>query len=198
MAFHALVDFPFYVPACLLLFGALLGTMNRRLEMPSVPGALPAARAPWARAVRAGVAAIAVILLLRPVLAEAAAEWGLQRYGAQQAQSAAFWLETARRLDPADWRYHLYAGLFWDGMASASGSADAARFASAAFTAGVEANPVEVRNLLGLIAVHRVHARLLDAPADRATREAWVARAEALAPYNAAVRRERVLLESAR
>ena len=92
----------------------------------------------------------------------------------------------------------MYAGLFWDGMASTSGSKDAARYASAAFAAGAEANPLEVRNLLGLISVHRAHAKLLDAPADRATRDAWVARAEALAPYNAAVRRERALLESAR
>jgi O-antigen ligase len=198
MAFHALVDFPFYVPACLLLYGALLGALDRRLAAAPVSGASPVVRTPWARAVRAGVAVIAAALLLRPVLAEAAAEWGLQRYGAQQAQSAAFWLETARRLDPSDWRYHMYAGLFWDGMASTSGSKDAARYANAAFTAGVEANPLEVRNLLGLISVHRVHAKLLDAPADRATREAWVARAEALAPYNAAVRRERALLESAR
>ena len=198
MAFHALVDFPFYVPACLLLYGALLGALDRRLEMPRVSSASPVCRAHWARAARTGAVVVAAVLLLRPVLAEAAAEWGLQRYGAQQAQSAAFWLETARRLDPSDWRYHMYAGLFWDGMASTSGSKDAARYAAAAFAAGVAANPLEVRNLLGLISVHRAHAKLLDAPADRATREAWVARAEALAPYNAAVRRERALLESAR
>jgi hypothetical protein len=83
-------------------------------------------------------------------------------------------------------------------VAAASSSADAAAHASAAFEAGVKANPLEVRNLLGLIAVHRTHARLLAAPADRATREAWVARAEVLDPYNPAVRRERALLESAR
>lgn len=198
MAFHALVDFPFYVPACLLLYGALLGALDRLLAAPLVPGASPVGRTPWARAARTGAVVVAAVMLLRPVLAEASAEWGLQRYGAQQAQSAAFWLETARRLDPSDWRYHMYAGLFWDGMASTSGSKDAARYAAAAFTAGAEANPLEVRNLLGLISVHRAHAKLLDARADRATREAWVARAEALAPYNAAVRRERALLESAR
>lgn len=198
MACHALVDFPFYIPVCLLLCGALLGALDRRIGEEVNAGAAPARRAPWIRAARTGAATLGIALLLRPVLAEAAAEWGLRRYAEQQAQSAALWLEIARRLEPADWRYHMYAGLFWDGVASASASADAANHASAAFAAGVKANPLEVRNLLGLIAVHRTHARLLASPADRATRQAWVARAEALDPYNAAVRRERALLEPAR
>ena len=198
MACHALVDFPFYIPACLLLYGALLGALDRRIGEEVTASAVPGRRAPWVRAARTAAAVLLIALLLRPVLAEAAAEWGLQRYGAQQTQSAALWLESARRLDPADWRYHMYAGYFWEGVASASASADAANHASAAFAAGVKVNPLEVRNLLGLIAVHRTHARLLASPADRATREAWVARAEALDPYNAAVRRERALLESAR
>jgi O-antigen ligase len=198
MACHALVDFPFYIPVCLLLYGALSGALDRRIGEEVTPAGAPARRAAWVRAARAGVATLGIALLLRPVLAESAAEWGLRRYAEQKAQSAALWLEIARRLEPADWRYHMYAGLFWDGVASASASAEAANHASAAFAAGVKANPLEVRNLLGLIAVHRTHARLLASPADRATREAWVARAEALDPYNAAVRRERALLESAR
>jgi hypothetical protein len=132
------------------------------------------------------------------VLAEAAAEWGLRRYASEHTQSAAFWLETARRLEPADWRYHWYAGQFWDGVAGAAGSRDAARYAGEAFAAGVRANPLEVSNLLGLIALHRRHARLLASPADSATLAAWVAQAEALAPFNSVVRRERALLEAAR
>jgi hypothetical protein len=198
MVCHALVDFPYYIPVCLLLYGALLGALDRRIEGETSPRGVPAPRAAWVRAMRAGAATVGIVLLLRPVVAEAAAEWGLRRYAEQHAPSAAFWLEVARRLEPADWRYHMYAGLFWDGVAAASSSADAAAHASAAFEAGVKANSLEVRNLLGLIAVHRAHARLLASPADRATREAWVVRAEALDPYNPAVRRERALLEPAR
>jgi O-antigen ligase len=200
MASHALVDFPFYIPACLLLYGALLGMLDRRLSAAAQTpenaqsSSLPA----WQRAVRAIAVSIAAIAFLKPVLAEAAGEWGLHRYAADRAQSAAFWLETARRLEPADWRYHWYAGQFWDGTAAASRSRDAARFAHAAFATGVAANPLDVHNLLGMIALHRRLGHLLEQPADRAARAAWVARAEALAPWNPVVRRERALLESAR
>jgi O-antigen ligase len=199
MAVHALVDFPFYIPACLVLYGALLGVLDRRVSAPAAPVLQrPAARSAWSRALRTGVALVATVLLLKPVLAEAAAEWGMRRYAGDHAQSAAFWLETARRLEPADWRYHWYAGQFWDGVASVSSSRDAARYASEAFAAGFEANALEVSNLLGIIAMHRRHGSLLANPADRRTRAAWVAKAEALAPYNAAVRRERALLGEAR
>lgn len=195
---HAMVDFPLYVPACLVLYGALLGALDRRLEAASTAAAQPVRPPPWKRAARAGAVALAAVLLLRPALAEAAAEWGLRRHAADDAQSAAFWLESARRLEPRDWRYHWYAGQFWDGVASASGSADAARYADQAFAAGVEANALDVHNLLGRIAVHRRHGRLLGSPADHATLAAWVAQAEARAPHNAVVRRERAMLDAAR
>jgi O-antigen ligase len=198
MAFHAMVDFPFYIPACLILYGAMLGMLDRRCEGATAAVAQRTERTTWVRAARTGAVVIAAILLLRPVFAEAAAEWGMRRYAGEHTQSAAFWLETARRLEPADWRYHWYAGQFWDGVAGAAGSRDAARYADQAFAAGVRANPLEVSNLLGLIALHRRHARLLASPADRATLAAWVAQAEALAPFNSVVRRERALLEAAR
>jgi len=122
----------------------------------------------------------------------------LRRSAAGQSQSAAFWLEAARRLDGADWRYHWYAGQFWDGQAADSGKREAARFAAEAFAAGFAANPLEVKNLLGKISVHRRHGKLLDAPAGPGTLAAWIAQAEALAPLSGAVRRERALLGAAK
>jgi hypothetical protein len=101
-------------------------------------------------------------------------------------------------LEPADWRYHWYAGQFWDGQASVSGKREAARLAAQAYAAGFEANPLEVRNLLGKISVHRRHRGSLDAPAELATLQAWLAQAEALAPLNGDVRRERGLAGTAR
>ena len=190
MAVHACVDFPFFIPVCLLLYGALLGMLERRLGG-ALPAALPAwSDKAWYRPARTAALAIAVILLLRPVLAEAAAEWGLRRTAFGEEQSAAFWLGTARRLDPKDWRYHWYAGQFWDAQAAASGRREAARLAAAAYTAGFAANPLEVRNLLGMISVNRRHRALLDSPADDKTLRDWLAQAAALAPVNPAVRRE--------
>jgi O-antigen ligase len=198
MGFHALVDFPFYIPACLVLYGALLGSLDRRLGGGHASVARLSNAAIWFRAARTGFVVLAGVILLRPVVAEAAAEWGLSRSAAGHSQSAALWLEAARRLEPADWRYHWYAGQFWDGQASVSGRREAARLAARAYAAGFEANRLEVSNLLGKISVHRRHGKLLDAPADSLTQATWVVQAEALAPFNDAVRRERALLRAAK
>jgi O-antigen ligase len=195
-ACHALVDFPYHVPACLLLCGALLGSLDRRIAGATAAASRPEEITSAHRAVRAACVVLAGALLLRPVFAEVSAEWGLRLFADRQSQSAAYWLEAARRVEPADWRYHWYAGQFWDDVASTTGSRDAARLANTAFAAGFEANPLEVRNLLGLISLHRRHGDRLDAPANTAARAAWVAQAEALAPFNATVRRERHLLDA--
>jgi hypothetical protein len=188
MSVHAMVDFPFYIPVCLLLYGALLGALDRRLSSP-VPA--PAWRAkPWYRPVRAGVLAVVAVVLMRPVLAEAAAEWGLRKSAAGEGQSAAFWLGAAQRIDPRDWRYHWYAGQVWDAQVVDSGRREAARLAAVAYAAGFAANPLEVRNLLGMISVHRRHRQLMDSPADPGTMRQWEAQALALAPLNPTVRRE--------
>jgi len=198
MACHALVDFPFYIPVCLVLYGALLGALDRRLGALRESAAAPLLTPPWLRAAGLGLALLAGVLLLRPVAAEAAAAWGMKGFAAGDGQSAAFWLGVARRIEPADWRYHWYAGQFWDGQASVSGRREAARLAAQAYAAGFEANRLEVSNLLGKISVHRRHGKLLDAPADSLTQATWVAQAEALAPFNDAVRRERALLGAAK
>ena len=75
---------------------------------------------------------------------------------------------------------------------------EAARLAARAYAAGFEVNRLEVTNLLGKISVHRRHGKLLDAPAGPSVLEVWVAQAEALAPFNSAVRLERALLGAAR
>ena len=198
MGIHALVDFPFYIPVCLVLYGALLGSLDRRLGQGEPRAAQPLHAAMWFRAARTGCVVLAGVILLRPVAAEAAAEWGLSRSAQGHSQSAAFWLEAARRVEPADWRYHWYAGRFWDGQASVSGRREAARLAARAYAAGFEVNRLEVTNLLGKISVHRRHGKLLDAPAGPSVLEVWVAQAEALAPFNSAVRLERALLGAAR
>ena len=197
MACHALVDFPFYTPVCLVLYGALLGALDRRLVHCGTRGK-PVTHAAWLRAAGLGLALLAGVLLLRPVAAEAAAAWGMKGFAAGDGRSAAFWLGVARRIEPADWRYHWYAGQFWDGQASVSRRREAARLAAQAYAAGLDANRLEVSNLLGKISVNRRHGKLLDAPADSPTLANWVAQAEALAPFNDAVRRERALLGAAK
>lgn len=186
MAIHALGDFPFYVPICLLLFGALLGDADKLLwrERPTPvtkPGSAP-------RLVRIGGATMLALLILPPPLAEASAAYGDRSWRSGKAEPAAFGFELARRFQPRDWRYHWYAGQFWYAQAAQSGKKAAADLADQAFAAAVEANPSDPRPLLGRLATQMRFASLLDRPRSTATLRGWAARALALAPLNLAVR----------
>lgn len=198
MAVHALVDFPFYIPLCLVMYGALLGVLDRRLPTRAMQAASATDPSPWRRAVRTGVWTVAAILFLRPVVAEQAAEEGLRKFAAGDGPRAAFWLGVAQRVEAANWRYHWYAGKFWDAQAADSGKADAARLAAGAYAAGFDANPLEVKNLLGMISVHRRYRDLLDAPANGALLQTWMAQAVTLAPFNRDVLGERAVLGAAK
>lgn len=191
MSVHALVDYPFYVPACLTLFGALLGALDRlvgaagvgRLPVPALP-ALP-------RAARIALVLVAAFVFVQPVAAEGAAYWGRRQLGEGRTLAAAYWLQVASRLQPRDWRYHWYLGQFWQGQAFAGGGADAVRFALREFDAGLRANPLEVRSLLGRISTYRLLGQELPRPASAAQLEAWSREALAMAPLMPQVRRER-------
>jgi len=190
MALHALVDFPFYVPACLLLYGAQLGVLDASLRGEGAPGPSLSRSHAWYGAARAVAGTLAAIVLLRPLAAEAAAEWGLRKFSQGAGPSAARWLGAARIIEPRDWRYHWYEGRFWDAQAADSAKREAARLAAQAYSAGFEANPLEVKNLLGMISVQRRYRSLLEAPAESATLEQWTTRARQLAPLSPEVRRE--------
>lgn len=192
MVVHATVDFPFYVPLCLLLFGLALGAAERLL----VPrDALAASwHTPAARIAGLLIAAGIVVPLIVPVAAEAAAGHAQRRWQAADAQAAAYWFEVARRLEPRDWRYHWYAGQFWLVQAAQNRNPTAARFADEAFAAGFAINPRQPQNLLGRVATHRGFGALLAAPADAGTLRGWMNRALELAPLNAGVRAEQARL----
>ncbi|MGD9600102.1 MAG: O-antigen ligase family protein [Steroidobacteraceae bacterium] len=190
MALHALVDFPFYIPACLLLYGAQLGVVDASLRGAGEPRPSQSRSHAGYRAARAVAGTLAAIVLLRPLAAEAAAEWGLLKFSQGAGPSAARWLGAARIIEPRDWRYHWYEGRFWEAQAADSGKREAAQLAAQAYGAGFEANPLEVKNLLGMISVQSRYRSLLDAPADSATLRQWRSRARELAPLSPEVRRE--------
>lgn len=194
MAVHALVDFPFYIPACLLVYGGVLGVLDAILLRAAgrgfpLPGAL--ANITLRRAAGAALATLIVWMLVVPVMAEIASEYGLRQWPAGRGQQAAFGFEAARRLDPRDWRYHWYAGQFW--MAEAQNRKDraAAAYAERALVAAEAANSREVRPLYDRIRLHRHLGTLLAAPATPETLLAWANRAVELAPADPAVRAER-------
>jgi len=191
MSVHALVDYPFYVPACLVLFGALLGALDRLLAAAGAGRVPVLALSALPRAARIALLLLAVFGLAQPVAAEGAAYWGRRQLGEGRTLAAAYWLQVASRLQPRDWRYHWYLGQFWQGQAFAGGGADAARFALREFNAGLRANPLEVRNLLGRIATYRLLGQALPRPASASELESWSRQALAMAPLMPQVRRER-------
>ena len=134
-AAHAIVDYPFYIPVCLLLFGAAVGLIDS--QIPSDGRAMH-------RLVKPVVTALSLWVLVTPVVAEAASEYAQRQWRNRDAESAAYWFEFARRVTPRDWRYHWYAGQFWQTVAL-GGNPRAAELSEAAFAAGRAANSRESR-----------------------------------------------------
>ena len=198
MTFQATVDFPFYIPVCLAMFGLLLGVLDARFAgariglIQSVPGRGVGWSA-WA-SVRRVVLATGLVLLLVPLMAEWSFAYGAARWRKGMGEEAAYGFELARRLQPADWRYAWYAGKFWAAQAAATRNPEAARLADESFAHGFASNPLEVKNLLGRIELRRSIAHLLAQPSTPEELEAWSVRALAMAPRNPRVRMERVLV----
>jgi O-antigen ligase len=178
MIVHALVDFPFYVPVCVALYGIVIGVIDSTARGAVTPGH------PMHRASLAALVTIGAVLLVKPAAAEAAAANAQRQWRVAQAERAAWWFEVARRIEPRDWRYHWYAGQFWYAQARAGNPAGAA-LADQAFAAGFAANSREVRNLAGRILTHRNLRGSLATPADDATLRAWTETVARLAPNDA-------------
>lgn len=194
MAMHAFVDFPFYTPVCLLVYGVALGMIHLSRD----PAPVPTGKRNIAR-FSAGAMLIGVIVCLlgAPLAADLAATQAHAQWKRGANEQAAYWFEVARRLERRDGRHHWQAGQFWLVQALQNRNAEAARRADAAFADGVAANPRDVRNLLGRIETQRSLAGVLPAPADAATLLAWSNRARELAPSDPAVRRLRAPLPGA-
>lgn len=188
MAAFAVVDFPFYVPICLLLFGMSLGVLDRRMGGEAAPRPVPASVPRRIAAV--ATAAASALVLGPPLIADLAAAHAHRAWRDSDGEAAAYWFEFARRIEPRDWRYHWNAGQFWYLQAAQAGKPAAARLADEAFAAGMAANPVEVQNHLGRLSIHRQFARLLESPATAEVTRAWVAQAAAAAPHHPGVRAE--------
>lgn len=188
MSMHAVVDFPFYVSICLLGFGLAMGVLDRCARREPAPIAAPSPIRQ--RFLRISAATLAAVVLVPPVVAEVVADRAHRAWQEADTQAAAYWYEVARRVEPRDWRFHLYAGHFWYFQAAQAGKPGAARLADQAFAAGMAANPLEVRNLLGRIALHRDFPGLLEAPADAEAIRRWVGQAAAMAPHHRGVRVE--------
>lgn len=197
MAAHAMVDFPFYIPVCLLLYGMGSGVIARLSSQTVASSPLLKEHVPEAfgRAAYAASATLVAWLVLTPVAAQAAAANAHRHWRAGDGEKAAYWFEFARRTDPRDWRYHWYAGQFWFLQAGQSRKLEAAALADRAFSDGVAANPREVRNVVGRLATHRELRGLLAQPASAERMRQWARLAIELSPYDRGVQREVMLVD---
>jgi len=181
MAAHAAVDFPFYVPVCLAMYGIALGLVAALTCQAVEARAEP--RPIFRRIAVAAVATLTSYVLLKPAVADACALRANEQWRAGHGENAAFWFEVARRVEPRDWRYHWYAGQFWFAQARVAHSASAAQRADAAFSDGIQANPRDVRNVLGRLATQRQLHEILPEPLADAALDDLAKRAARLAPH---------------
>jgi O-antigen ligase len=199
MALQAIVDFPFFIPLCMLMYGIALGLLDRALQ-PAIHEAESSARSALVlpdtvrRGLIAAAATITVCILAVPAAAEAAADYAHRQWRNADGERAAFWFEAARRIDAADWRYHWYAGQFWMALAEQRTDPAAARLADTAFAAAVSANRRDARPLYSRIQLHSRLRRLLAMPADAGTLRRWADQTTALAPTDQGLwaQRERI------
>ncbi len=194
-ATHALVDFPFYIPICLVLFGTAYGVLDRTTAGPLRAAAPQTTTAPrWRRLAALCIGGLLAWVLVTPVVAEASAAFAQRLWQNAEAERAAYWFEVARRFAPRDWRYHWYAGQFWSAQAAVNRNPVAARLADDAFAAGVAANPHAVNNGIARLQTQRALASILPLPAKASDLRAWAEQTLRLAPLNREVRTEYVLV----
>lgn len=194
MAAHAVVDFPFYVPATLLVLGGMLGAFARLSA--DGEGAPPPAGPKRFRHFLARAAAVTamVCLLVPPAIAQAC-DWLAQRAARQNnLGQMLYWYKVASNFQPADWRYWFVLGGLWTDQALITQNRQFATFADEAFRAGVAANPRDPNNLLGLLQLHRRAHELLEKPASAQQMGEWSRQLLRQAPKLTAARRERVMV----
>lgn len=199
MLVHAMVDFPFYVPVLVGIFGAYLGVIDRQLNRMSgeyfslrTCFQLKPAIALRSRFFNGCLFVGFSILLGRPVLAASISNYGLSRLESGDVQGGLFWNGVARELQPRVAKFYWREGIIWRDQGIAQQRADLLEKSNAVFGLGIEVNPFEVNNLLEKIALHRQYGSLLKQPASHRDIMDWIGHAKALQPYSDGVQMEYV------
>lgn len=198
MLAHALVDYPFYIPVLMAVFGAYLGIINQQfIDMGATHRQLPKIPTQYFSALRSGfISNVLVISLLvwlgLPVFASIFADYGLYRLQHIDAQRGLYWHGVARIMQPRTASYYQREGVIWRSLGIAQTRPDLMEKSNAVFSKGVEVNPFEVNNLLEKIALHRQYGAMLKQPASHQDIMTWVNHAKNLQPHSEDVQVEYV------
>jgi hypothetical protein len=196
MLSHALVDFPFYIPALIAIFAVYVGFLDQQfLHLGSRSIAFP--HMPPMRGLRAGflkelALVMTVIWLGLPAFAETAAHVGLWQLRHGDARLGLWWNQLASNLQPREADYYWRSGIVLRNLCTALHSRDQCTQADAQFAKGVQANPFEVNNLVERVKLHREYQALLENPATPQQQLAWMMQARQLQPYSDTVQAELV------
>lgn len=198
MLAHALVDYPFYIPVLLAVFGAYLGVINRQfIDMGAGHRQLPKITVQQFLGLRVGFIGNMLVIGLMvwlglPALAAVSADYGLHKLQQGDAQRGVYWHTVARTLQPRESNYYWREGLIWRDQGSAQSKSELLEKSAALFSKGLEVNPLEVNNLLEKIALHRQYGTQLKQPATHQDIMTWITQAKSLQPYSDGVQREYV------
>ncbi|MGZ8182893.1 MAG: O-antigen ligase family protein [Methylobacter sp.] len=198
MLAHALVDYPFYIPVLVAVFGAYLGIINAQfIDMGAAHRPLPKMPEQHVLGLSPGFISRALLTGLTawlglPVFAAVSADHGLQQLQRGDAQRGLYWHGVARTLQPRDANYYWREGIIWRDQGVAQTRPDLLEKSIAVFNKGIEVNAFEVNNLLEIIALHRQYGAMLKQPASPQDIMTWINRAKSLQPYSDGVQMEYV------
>lgn len=196
MLAHALVDYPFYIPVLMAIFGAYLGIVNHQLiEMGATYWQLPKMSVQTLSGLRSSfinnMLVIGLLIWLGlPVFASVFADYGLYRLQHVDAQRGLYWHGVARLLQPRAANYYVREAIIWRSLGLAQTRPDLLEKSNAVFSKGVEVNPFEVNNLLEKIALHRQYGAMLKQPASHQDIMTWINHAKNLQPHSEDVQME--------
>jgi O-antigen ligase len=198
MLAHALVDYPFYIPVLVAVFGAYLGIINGCvIDMGAAHWQLPALSKQPLLGMRPGFIGRALVIGLMvwlglPAFATVSADYGLERLQAGDAANGLYWHSVARVLQPREANYYWREGVIWRDQGIAQKKTELLEKSIAVFDKGIEVNAFEVNNLLEKIALHRQHGTMLKQPASHQDIMTWINRAKSLQPHSDGVQMEYV------
>jgi O-antigen ligase len=196
MLVHALVDYPFYIPVLLAIFGAYLGIINQQLiDMGATQWQLPKMMVQHVLGLRFRFIGNSLLIVLLawlglPAFASVLADVGLNRLLHGDSQNGLYWHQSARILQSREAGYYWREGVIWRNLGIIQSRSDLLEKSNAVFSRGLEVNPFEVSNLLEKIALHRQYGTMLKQPASHQDIVTWINYAKSLQPHSDSVQME--------
>jgi len=174
---HALVDFLFYTPFLLMMYGCYLGYLNQLFNKYSQDSFFYTLELTHVMirpvVIKCLIGLVGVSYLSQPAIAQLAFDQANRDKKRLDIKSALTYYEVARRFAPYESPYYLHEADIWYHAAKATGEAEPAQRADKLYEQGVTANPYEVTNLFWRAMLHRAMPELLPHAVSQETVLSW-------------------------